>query len=111
MCLFTARRLQTAAILNGVQPPQHSSASSQTGQQPGQPTQQPQQQPMGQQVSHQLPPLAPVSSTSSALHTRQQALRLQRLQVEHERLRLRQQEIIKSVSPEGDQAGEGASHS
>ncbi|KAK3877428.1 hypothetical protein Pcinc_017869 [Petrolisthes cinctipes] len=91
-----ARRLQTAAILNGVQPPQHSSASSQTGQQPGPPTQQPQQQPMGQQVSHQLPPLAPVSSSPSALHTRQQALRLQRLQVEHERLRLRQQEINKS---------------
>ncbi|XP_063592088.1 transcriptional coactivator YAP1-like isoform X1 [Penaeus indicus] len=82
------RRLQTPASLNGVQPPQHSQATSQSasGAAPTQPT----------QVSHQLPPLASTVSTSAAaLLSRHQTLRLQRLQVEHERLRLRQQEIIK----------------
>lgn len=90
---FAAKRLQTTNVLNGVQPPQHSQAVSQPGGQ--QPAQQPQ---APQQVSHQLPPLAPtVSSSTAALQARQQSLRLQRLQVEHERLRLRQQEIIKTV--------------
>ncbi|KAK8749411.1 hypothetical protein OTU49_015343, partial [Cherax quadricarinatus] len=85
------RHLQTAALLNGVQPPQHSQAGSQpTGQQG-------QQQVVPQQVSHQLPPIAPtVSSSTAALQARQQTLRLQRLQMEHERLLLRQQEIIKT---------------
>ncbi|XP_066988485.1 transcriptional coactivator YAP1 isoform X4 [Macrobrachium rosenbergii] len=84
-----ARRLQSTALLNGVQPPQHSQAGSQSsGSQPT-PSQ------ASQQVSHQLPPLAPtVSSSAAALQARQ--LRLQRLQVEHERLRLRQQEVIKT---------------
>ncbi|XP_064098502.1 transcriptional coactivator YAP1-like isoform X2 [Macrobrachium nipponense] len=83
------RRLQSTALLNGVQPPQHSQAGSQSsGSQPT-PSQ------ASQQVSHQLPPLAPtVSSSAAALQARQ--LRLQRLQVEHERLRLRQQEVIKT---------------
>nr|XP_045610102.1 transcriptional coactivator YAP1-A-like isoform X2 [Procambarus clarkii] len=86
------RHLQTAALLNGVQPPQHSQAGSQSA---GQQQQTQQQAP--QQVSHQLPPLAPtVSSSTAALQARQQTLRLQRLQMEHERLRLRQQEIIKT---------------
>lgn len=85
------RRLQTPASLNGVQPPQHSAATSQNASGPA-PT-----QPPPPQVSHQLPPLAPTVSTSAAaLQARQQTLRLQRLQVEHERLRLRQQEIIKT---------------
>lgn len=89
--MFTARRLQTAAVLNGGKPPQQPGApTSQAGQQ--------QQAPAGQ-VSHQLPPVGPtVSSSTAALQARQQTLRLQRLQVEHERLRLRQQEIFKSVS-------------
>lgn len=86
----TARRLQTPASLNGGQPPQHSQATSQSASGPP-PTQPP-------QVSHQLPPLASTVSTSAAaLQARHQTLRLQRLQVEHERLRLRQQEIIKTV--------------
>nr|XP_045610101.1 transcriptional coactivator YAP1-A-like isoform X1 [Procambarus clarkii] len=90
--LYTTRHLQTAALLNGVQPPQHSQAGSQSA---GQQQQTQQQAP--QQVSHQLPPLAPtVSSSTAALQARQQTLRLQRLQMEHERLRLRQQEIIKT---------------
>lgn len=80
------RRLQTAAVLNGGKPPQQPSATSQAGQQQPPP-----------QVSHQLPPVGPtVSSSTAALQARQQTLRLQRLQVEHERLKLRQQEIIKS---------------
>nr|WBW48831.1 yes-associated transcriptional regulator [Eriocheir sinensis] len=82
------RRLQTAAVLNGGKPPQQPSATSQAGQQ---------QPPPPPQVSHQLPPVGPtVSSSTAALQARQQTLRLQRLQVEHERLKLRQQEIIKS---------------
>ncbi|XP_050727650.1 WW domain-containing transcription regulator protein 1-like isoform X6 [Eriocheir sinensis] len=86
--LADPRRLQTAAVLNGGKPPQQPSATSQAGQQ---------QPPPPPQVSHQLPPVGPtVSSSTAALQARQQTLRLQRLQVEHERLKLRQQEIIKS---------------
>ena len=92
--IFTARRLQTAAVLNGGKPTQQPPPTTQAGQQ--------QQQAPPPQVSHQLPPVGPtVSSSTAALQARQQTLRLQRLQVEHERLRLRQQEIIKSVSVRG----------
>ncbi|KAK7086629.1 hypothetical protein SK128_006915, partial [Halocaridina rubra] len=84
MSCTVARRLQAAAVLNGVQPPQHSQAGSQNSGNQNPPSQQP------QQISHQLPPLAPSGNSAAVLRARQ--LRLQHLQVEHERLRHRQAE-------------------